>query len=417
MNIHLTDHQLLAYLEGELPPERCERVRSHLRTCPACRARLERLTRTAEELTATLHAVGERVPLAPARSWNALVQRRKRPRPRLLALKPHPFLYPVVTLLVLVLVAAGFLGLIHTLAVTDPTPTREPPTPSSSPATNPSLSPGPLPHSTSGRLTTPISLLILGTDGESATSDQMDTLLLLYVDAGAERALLISIPSHLYVDVPDRGQVRAGSVYGLGKRGENTTGLALAREAISTTLGLPVHHVALVRFESFVTLVDAIGGVVVEVPYPIEDPRFPDDRGGYDPLQIPAGPQHFDGATALRYARTRVVPAPGFDRRFRQRQLVLAAHDRVTRLDLLPDLIAQARPLWSAVADGLETDLTLSRVIELALLSTDLTVDDVTAIDLATCCATPATAPSGESVLLPCPDEIQTVIESWGEEE
>ncbi len=412
MNKHLNDHQLLAYLEDDLSPDRRERAEAHLRACPACRARLETLARTAEDLTTTLHAVGEQVPLSPTRSWEAVARRRAKQRPAF-----RPLLRQWATVTALVLLVAGLAGLIHTLAVSGPTLTEATPTPSPTSPASPSPAAGPLPRPPLGGLSTPISILVLGTDGESETSDETDALVLFYLDAEAGHAFLLSIPRDLYVELPSHGQARAGSAYGLGKRDEDTSGLGLAREAISATLGLPVQRAALVHFDGFVALVDAIGGLDVEVPYPIEDSIFPDGHGGYDPLLIPAGEQHFDGEMALRYARTRLVPAPGFDRAFRQRQLILAAHDRVTRLDLLPDLIVQAPTLWAAIAGGFETDLSLSDVIDLALLATSLTADDITTAALDECCTVRHTTPAGERVLLPQPEGIEALMENLLEEE
>lgn len=401
MSRHLNDRRLLACLEEEPSPE----AEAHLHACPACRARLETLARTVEDLTTTLHAVGEQVPLSPARSWEAVARRRAKQRPAL-----HPLLRQLAAVAVLVLLVAGLAGLIHTLAVTGPTLTEATPTPSpTSPASPPPVA-GPLPRPSPGGLSTPISILVLGADGESEASDETDALMFFYLDAETERAFLLSIPRDLYVEVPGRGQARAGSVYELGEQDEDTSGLALAQETISATLGLPVQHAALVRFDGFASLVDAIGGLDVVVPHAIEDPTFPDGHGGYDPLLIPAGKQHFAGETALRYARTRVVPAPGFDRAFRQQQLILAAHDRVTRLDLLPDIIAQAPTLWSAIVGGFETDLSLSDVIDLALLATSLTTGDITTATLDECCAIQHTTPAGERVLLPQPEGIKALI-------
>lgn len=412
MNKHLNDRQLLCYLEDDLSPGRRERAQTHLRTCPACRARLEALDRTAEDLATTLHAVGEQVWLAPSRSWEAVARRRAKQR-----LMLRPLLRYIATVVALVLLVAGLAGLIHTLATTSFAPTEATPTPEATSLASPSSAPGPLPRPHPGRFATPVSLLILGADGESETSDETDALMLLYLDAEAERAFLLSIPRDLYVGVPSHGQACAGSVYGLGERDDATSGLVLARETISATLSLPVQHAALVRFDAFIALIDAIGGVDVEVPHPIEDLAFPDGRGGYDPLFIPAGTRHFNGEAALRYARTRVVPAPGFDRAFRQQQLILAAHERVTRLNLLPDLVVQAPTLWAAIAGGLETDLSLSDVIDLALLATHLTADDITTAALDECCTVQHTTPTSERVLLPQPEGIETLMENLlGEE-
>jgi LCP family protein required for cell wall assembly len=421
VNKHLNDHQLLSYLEDDLSPGRREWAKAHLLDCPACRVRLERLARAAADLTTTLHAVGEQVPLSQARSWEAVgrywKRHRERPLPRPYISSFRPLLRHMAILAVLAFLVVGLAGLIHTLAVTSPTLTRATPTHSPTPPASPSPAPGPLPRSYPDRQTTPISLLVLGTDGESSTPDETDALILLCINAEAEYAFLLSIPRNLYVEVPGHGQARAGSVYGLGEQDEDARGLVLVREAISTTLGLPIQHAALMRFDGFAALIDAIGGVEVEVPHPIEDLAFPNGHGGYDPLFISAGVQHFDGALALRYARTRAVPAPGFDRSFRQQQLILAAHDRVTRLGLLPDLIAQAPTLWSAVAGNLETDLSLSDVIDLALLATSLTADDITTATLDECCTVRHTTSAGEHALLPQPDEIEALIENLLEEE
>ncbi len=416
MNKHLNDRQLLAYLENDLPPARRERAEVHLSACPACRARLEALTQTAGHLTATLHTVEEQVPSDSARSWEMVARRWKKQRPRPPILPFRPRLRYLATLAVLALFVVGLAGLIHTLATTGPDVAEATPTPKPTPTARPSSAPGPLPRPQPDHLTAPISLLILGADGESETSGETDTLMLLYLDAEAERAFLLSIPRDLYVEMPGHRQTRAGSVYGIGEKDETTSGLVLARETISATLGLPIQYTALVHFDGFVALIDDIGGLDVEVPHPIEDPTFPDDHGGRDPLFIPAGRRHFDGETALRYARTRAVPAPGFDRAFRQQQLVLAVHERVIRLDMLPTLIAQAPTLWSAIASGLETDLSLSNAIDLALLATNLAADDITTATLDECCTVKHVTPAGERVLLPQPEEIKTLMENLLEE-
>ncbi len=418
MSKHLNDRQILAYVEKDgLSARRRERAETHLRACPACHARLERMARTAADLGATLQAVAEQTPLATARSWEAVARGWQQKRPRRLGRPFRPLLRYAATLAILAILVGGLAGIIRTMAVTGPTLTEATPTPTPAAPGNPSPAPGPLPHPSPSRLAVPVSILILGIDGESASSDETDALMLLHLDVEAGRAFLLSIPRDLYVEAPGHGQRRAGSVYGLGEQSETGDGLALARETISATLGLPVQHTALVRFDSFVTLIDTLGGVNIEVLHPIDDPDFPDGHGGSDPLSIPAGLQHFDGATALRYARTRVVPEPGFDRTFRQQQLGLAVHERVTRFDLLPDLIPQASTLWSAIIGGIETNLSLSDVIDLALLATDLTVDDVATAAIDECCTVRYTAPTGERVLLPQPDEIEILITSLLEEE
>lgn len=411
MNKHLNDHQLLTYLENGLSPDHREQAEAHLGACPACHARLDRLAQNVETLTATLDAASRQMGLSPNRSWVALAQRRERRRKKTFGVLLHPRLRHAAVLATLGVLIVGLAGLVHTLAITGFTPVEIAPVPDATSTTSASSMPGPLPGAHSDGPITPIACLILGVDGENANSDNIDSLILLYLDGNAERAFLLSIPRDLYVEFPGRGQTRAGSVYKVGERDETTDGLTLARETISATLGLPIQHAVLVRFDGFVTLVDAIGGVEVEVPHLIDDAKFPDGQGGYDPLVIPAGRHRFDGAIALRYARTRVEPASGFDRAFRQRQIILAAYQRVSQPNLLSNLLPQAASLWAAVADAIETDLSLNAIIDLALLAPDLRADDITAVNLEECCTVQHTTSTGELVLLPQPEQVETLIE------
>lgn len=410
MRKHPNDHQLLAYLDGDLSPRRREQTEAHMQDCPSCRARLERFARTGEELTATLRAVGEQMPLATDRSWKRVARRWNRGRARMPGHWVRMLVRPAAALAALMVVVVGLTGLIRGLAFTGLGP-PEPRVATPIPATGTASVGGLLPRPDPDRLAAPISVLILGADRASATSDETDTLLLLHLDAEAEHAFMLSVPRDLYVEVPGHEQARAGSVYGIGERTESGGGLTLIRETVSNTLGLPVRYAVLVRFDAFIALIDAVGGVDIEVPHPIDDPRFPDGHGGYDPLSIPAGQQHFDGQLALRYARTRVIPAPGFDHAFRQQQLTLAVHERVKRLDLLPELIAQSPGLWAAVGDSLDMNLSLGEVIDLALLATDLDADAITSASLGECCTVEDTLLSGERVLLPQPGQIEALME------
>ncbi len=259
--------------------------------------------------------------------------------------------------------------------------------------------PIPLPKSHSQfELTT---VLLLGTDRRStdSSSDNTDTLMLFHLDPNGRRIAILSIPRDLYVEIPDHGQGRINTAYAWGEQ-DGTGGLALARQTISTTLGIPVQHAVLLDFHAFVTLIDAIGGVDVDVPYTISDPTYPDSGIGYDPFYLPAGQHHLEGATALKYARTRATPGGDFDRTARQQQLVLAVRDRVTRLDLMPGLIAQSPQLWAVLQTALETDLTLGEIVDLAIIASRTPADQIVTAGIDQTCTHFWTTPGGAQVLI-----------------
>jgi LCP family protein required for cell wall assembly len=252
----------------------------------------------------------------------------------------------------------------------------------------------------------------LGVDRRNADSgtNNTDTLILFYLDPETQQAAMLSIPRDLYVDIAGYGQNRINTAYSQGER-DGTGGLTMARQTVSATLGIPVDHAVLIDFQVFTTVVDAIGGIDVEVPYDIYDPTYPDSGIGYDPFYLPAGNYHLDGATALKYARTRATVGGDFGRTARQRQVVMAVRDRVLSLDLLPSLIAQSPQLWADLQGAFEADLTLAEIVDLAIAASHIPTDQIASGSIDESCTVPWTTPSGAQVLLPLPDQIDHRIQ------
>ncbi|NIN99014.1 MAG: LytR family transcriptional regulator, partial [Anaerolineae bacterium] len=127
-------------------------------------------------------------------------------------------------------------------------------------------------------------------------------------------------------------------------------------------LGLPVDHYVRMDFYGFVRIVDALGGVTVNVEQPIED-AFPDSLSptGLFHMDLSAGPRHMDGHMALCYCRSRMTTSD-YDRSRRQRQVLLALWQQAFTLEAL----TQAPQLWATLRDAFETDLTMAEAIRLA---------------------------------------------------
>jgi LCP family protein required for cell wall assembly len=229
-----------------------------------------------------------------------------------------------------------------------------------------------------------VNILVLGIDqrpGEDGAF-RTDTMLVLTLDPVTKTGGMLSIPRDLWVPIPGYGVGRINTAHVLGDIDDYPGGgPALAVKTVENNLGIPIHYYARVDFNAFVELVNRIGGIDIYVEEAIDDPIYPShdpaDPYGYDPLYIEAGQQHFDGDTALKYARTRHSAGGDFDRAERQQQVLKAVFNKVTRLDMLPTLLAQAPQMWGLLRDSVMTDLTLDQIVALARLASQVETEDI----------------------------------------
>ena len=211
-------------------------------------------------------------------------------------------------------------------------------------------------------------VLVMGMDrrpGETGTAYLTDTIILISLDPATRRVGVLSIPRDLQVEVPDFGVQPVNTVYRLGELDGTGEGAHLAMTTLQYNLGIPINDFMAVDFTTFITMVDLIGGVDVEVKQTIDDPEYPDMNFGYDPFYLQAGWQHLDGTTALKYARSR-HQTDDIDRAGRQQQVLYAVRDKVISKDMLPELAANAYTLWAELKDGIHTSLSIDRILELA---------------------------------------------------
>jgi LCP family protein required for cell wall assembly len=243
-------------------------------------------------------------------------------------------------------------------------------------------------------------VLVMGIDrrpGES-TRTRTDSMMLLTVDPVTKTAGVLSIPRDLYVEVPGFGldRINAANVHGGGE---------LAKQTVEYNLGVRVHYYAIVDFNAFITVVDEIGGIDINVPTTINDPTYPDAYYGYDPFYIEAGEQHLDGATALKYARTRHNDND-FNRAQRQQDVLMAVRAKVISFDMLPTLVAKSPTLLSTLGDSVETDMPVDQMIGVALLARDIPRENIESAVIDGNYITVYTTPQGAAVLIPEREKI-----------
>jgi LCP family protein required for cell wall assembly len=173
------------------------------------------------------------------------------------------------------------------------------------------------------------------------TSQLTDTIMLLH--SGASGTVLVSIPRDSQVDIPGHGRAKINSAYGKGG-GPDGGGPELLVKTVEQATGLHIDHYAEIGFLGIVNVVDAIGGVDLCVPEAIKDPKAA--------LDIKAGCQTLDQATALGYVRTRATATSDFGRVERQRAFLSAMLDKVVSPAVLANpfrLVPLATDLSSAI--------------------------------------------------------------------
>ena len=241
-------------------------------------------------------------------------------------------------------VVVAFLVAGCSTASPSPSPSLEA-TPSPSPTVAPSPTPVPLDQALLARRFT---VLVAGADtdrsrrAEGVVDVNTDALMVVSVSADKSRIAIMSLPRDT-VDIPMAdGSIYHGKVNGIAQK----LGIETLRSAMATLLGVPIDRYIRVDMDDFTWLVDAVGGVDVEVKTPISD-------AGVN-LFLDPGPAHLDGADALSFSRTRADSDYG--RAARQQQVIVA----LARKWLDPGLGAMLQT--AKLLGSLQTDISLREV-------------------------------------------------------
>lgn len=212
---------------------------------------------------------------------------------------------------------------------------------------------------------------------------------------------LISIPRDLYVEIPGHGMDRINATFSVA-RSRNEASLDLLARVLSNTLKLPISHKIALNLSGFERVIDALGGVEVDVPCPITD-NFLDSRteSGRRLLRVEAGPQHLDGITAGLYVRSRHGRSD-FSRARRQQAVLFGIKQRfeqVAGLMRLPQFLEELAPLVTS-------DMTRVDLLGVARAATAIKPENIHGLVLGAKQAKPHYTEDGKAVLLPDFGEI-----------
>ncbi|MDP2291397.1 MAG: LCP family protein [Actinomycetota bacterium] len=226
-----------------------------------------------------------------------------------------------------------------------------------------------------------VNVLLLGGDaGPGRWSLRTDSMIVVSIDPVTGDTAMISVPRNLtrlpfppgtalaqryprgFTDI-------ANAVYPIVNQhrelagGGDDAGAQAVKLGMAQLLGMPIHYYVLVDMRGFVDVVDALGGIDLNVPRRVPSPGNPADAKHDVPAWIEAGQQHMDGTLALTYARSRSADSD-YQRMARQRCVLGAIATAAT-----PAALATGVPeLVGAFGDAVRTDIPRDRLGEFAQL-------------------------------------------------
>lgn len=234
----------------------------------------------------------------------------------------------------------------------------------------------PLTGETSGR----VNILLLGRAGESYPGRNLtDTIMLVSLDTKNKKVGLLSLPRDLYAPVLETGfSTKLNSLYQYGiSRGEDERYI---RSAVEHITGQDIHYFLSLDFDGFEKVVDALGGISVDVVKDFYDPRYPGKNYSYETFEIKKGWQVLDGKTALKYVRERHDDPKGdFGRAKRQQQVLQAIKDKAFSAGTLFNFFT-VNNLMDALGESVRTDIGADDIRGFLALSRTIDTKNITPI-------------------------------------
>ena len=236
-----------------------------------------------------------------------------------------------------------------------------------------------------------------------------DTIIVAYLNSPDQKAGMISIPRDTWVDVPDYGFFKINQAYSLGESyGYPGGGPGILMDTAGDVLGITIDYYVQVDFEAFVILVDAVNGVLVDVPEEIL--VWPNAQMEGDMKRLYPGKQVLPGNLALGYVRTRDTLEGDFGREKRQQQVLAGLQKKISSYDILPTLIPRLPSLYRDLSSHVETNLTLSQLISLAWAVRDINYQSVQTKVIREPVVTADINDKGQYILVP---DLQLVRSMW----
>lgn len=200
-----------------------------------------------------------------------------------------------------------------------------------------------------------ITILMLGMDATSGEVGLTDSMQLLSIDPITNKSTIVSVPRDFYMKGRSH---KLNGTYKFAEMQKAGTGAQAEKDAVGEILGTPISYFVLTNFAGLKELVDAVGGIQVDVPKGFTDPEFPAEKGfGYEPFTVKKGLQNMDGRTALRYTRSRHADSD-YGRSARQQLVLEALRTKALSAGVLSNPV-KLNSIMNALGKNIKTDMSV----------------------------------------------------------
>ena len=207
-------------------------------------------------------------------------------------------------------------------------------------------------------------ILIVGLDArpdDDKSIARTDTIMIMSVDPRNHRTSLFSVPRDVMVDTPNYGKLQVNLITRNAEIDNPGSGMTELITSLENEFVIDIDHYVRMDFDALVDLVDAVGGVEIDVPNRIIDYDYPTEDGGTMVIEFQPGSQHMDGETALIYARTRHSD-DDYNRAGRQQQVIQA----IVKKSISPAGIFRTPALLAALLRKSESDMSIGHYLQIA---------------------------------------------------
>jgi LCP family protein required for cell wall assembly len=218
-----------------------------------------------------------------------------------------------------------------------------------------------------------LNMLLVGSDGKTSVANgRSDVIILMHISSDLKKVYLVHFPRDLYVDVPGHGKDKINAAFAYG-------GSQLLVRTLRNLVDVPLDHMAIIGFEGFRAMTDAVGGVDVYAEEASSDEVYNDTftEKWYNAVHV--GMNHLDGNSALAFVRERYQLSKGdISRGRRQQAFVKALMLKILSKETLTNPIRFAA-LVNAMARNLTVDnaFSVSDIYSQVLAMKDLRSEDI----------------------------------------